>query len=222
MSFRKLTVQRIIEAARRHKDSSEDFIQKAYNLMQKYPHEITTGVSELGKIIKKRANAVEFEIYKLGCYVRLEPYPEMVLVGDIEPEHRTGDLVAEWLAKRFKQFIMVIFTEDDYYVATKRDEVKTIPNYEGNKKEIVTQIRNLASRAYDSRLDEDFIQLNGDELWKEYYKTQYLSQRLNLKAYHRDIPKYMFNKAKMNIEKEFFDQVTDTTRKNKTLDDFYQ
>jgi len=220
LNFRERPAVEYVEAARRHKDSTPEFIEQAYELMKSSPHEITTGVSELGKLIQKRSNAVLFEVYKLGCYVRLTPYPEMILIGEVEPEHDSGYLIAFWLADRFRKFIVLIFTSNGYNAITKRTDLQSIPKFTGDKERIITQIREFASNSYNDRLHEDFIQLDGDKLWKDYYETQFLSQRLNLKAYHRDIPKYMFKKAGMEIEREFFDIVTDKHKKNRKLDEF--
>jgi len=84
-----LSAGEYIEAANHHIDSTPEFVEKALLLMKSKPHEITTGSSSLGKIIKTRANQVLREIHLLSAYVRLKPYHEMVLVGSCKPEHNT-------------------------------------------------------------------------------------------------------------------------------------
>ena len=60
----------------------------------------------------------------------------------------------------------------------------------------------------------------GDFLWKKYYETQFLEQRLNTKLFHRFIPKYALDKAEMKIENDFLAKITEKTKKNSTLDEY--
>ena len=106
-----LSVGEYLEAANHHNDSTPEFIEKALLRAKTKPYEITTGCSKLGKLVKKRANQVLREIHLLSAYMRLKPYPEMVLTGSCKPEHNIVYYIAKSIAKRFDQFIIVVFAK---------------------------------------------------------------------------------------------------------------
>lgn len=212
-----------VEAAKKHKEATSDFINQSLQLLKEKPHEITTGCSDLGKLIKKRGNAVIWESYKLSAYVRLTPYPEMVLSGKCSPEHDTGQMIAEYLADRFRNFVVIIFTDTRCFFATKRDEIEDFPDIqEMGEQAVISEIRSFAKRSFSERLGKEYLKMDCNGLWEEFYETQYLSQRKNLKLFHRDIPKYMFKKAGMKIEESFYKKVTSKLRNNQTLDDYIE
>ena len=131
------------------------------------PHEITTGCSPLGKLVKKRANQVLREIHLLSAYLRLKPYPEMVLVGSCKPEHNVVYFVAKSIVKRFDQFIVVIFTEDNFAVVSNRKDLPKFPEFKGDSKEaLISSIREFAKLNIHQRLPEDIFLEEGDFLWE--------------------------------------------------------
>ena len=223
MSFCNKSALDYVEAAKRHKDTTKIFFEKAISLLQNNPYEITSGCSELGSLVKKRGNAVISESYKLSAYVRLTPLSEMILFGSCLPEHNTGSMIAEYITKRYHNFLILIFTDKDFHLATERVDISELPTFSGKtNEEIIEKIRNFAVSIFDDRLDEKYLLLNADDLWEVFYETQFLSQRENLKLYHRAIPKYMFNKAGMSIEEEFFKKVTNKNKQNTTLDKYIE
>ena len=221
MSFCNKTASEYVEAALKHKDVDNKFIKESLCLLRTNSYEITTGCSDLGKLIKKRGNAVIRESYKLSAYVRLKPFAEMILLGNCFPEHNTGDMIAKYVSHRFQKFLILIFTNKDYHIATERAEITNLPDFSGKSTDdIIKNVRAFVSECHTERLSDDYLAMNTDDLWEVFYETQYLSQRKNLKLYHKDIPKYMFEKANMKIEKDFYDKTNNKHRKNKTLDKF--
>lgn len=221
MSFCNKTAHDYFEAAKKHKDSTESFIIRSFKLLQTSPHEITTGCSELGNLIKKRGNAVIWESYKLSAYIRLIPFREMLLVGSCSPEHDTGELIAAYLSKRFHNFVILIFTDQHHYIKTERVDIKEFPTFqEPNKEAIIANLRTFLDEKIEDCLDEQYLLSNSDDLWEVFYESQYLSQRQNIKLYRRDVPKYMYNKAGMLIEEKFYDKIANKTKRNKKLDNF--
>ncbi len=212
-----------VQAASCHKDSSMDFIKKANLLLKTRPHEITTGFTEFGTKVKKRANAVLREIHLFSAYIRLKPYPEMLLVGKCKTEHKTGTLIAKSLARRFNLFILLVFTQDNYYIVTERNDISKYPSFDGNTDEdVIIQVRDFISNNIEENLIDDILLPDGDFLWEKYYETQFLEQRLNIRQFRRFIPKYVLEKADMKIESEFYKAVVEQREEKRTLDDFFK
>ncbi|NPD87265.1 MAG: DUF4130 domain-containing protein [Asgard group archaeon] len=211
------------QAACLHTKTTEDFIIKANELYRSNPHEITTGCTIFGKLIKRRANSVLREIHHLSAYIRLKPFPEMLLVGKCRPDHKTGHLIAKSLARRFGNFIIVVITPSNNYLATERLDIANIPEFkEHNKKNLIDQVREFADKTLTERIPEEFLLDDGDFLWEQYYETQFLEQRLNTRLFHRFIPKYVMKKANMDIEKKFSEEVLEKPEETKTLDSFFK
>ena len=209
-----------VRASYYHRDSSEEFIRKAKDLLERNPHEIKTGCSEFGSLIKKRARAVLREIHLLSAYTRLKPYPELLLVGHCKTDHNTGSLIAKSLSKRFKGFIILLFTQERHFLTTLRRDLPDFPDYYGDSEEIIKNVRDFISRFCDMRISTDLLIEEGDFLWEKYYETQFLEQRLNTRLFRNFIPKYAMEKANMKIEREFYEKIEEKLKKTKTLDDF--
>ncbi|MCG3216120.1 MAG: DUF4130 domain-containing protein [Candidatus Heimdallarchaeota archaeon] len=218
-----MSAKEYVQAAICHKDSSMDFIKKANLLLKTRPHEITTGFTEFGAKVKKRANAVLREIHLFSAYTRLKPFPEMLLVGKCKTEHNTGTLIAKSLARRFNSFILLIFTQDNYYIDTERNDISKFPSFDGNTdEEVIVQVRDHLGTNIEEILSDDILLHDGDFLWEKYYETQFLEQRLNIKQFRRFIPKYVLEKADMKIESEFYKAVVEQREEKRTLDDFFK
>ena len=218
-----LTATEYVLAAKNHIDSSNGFIKNAEYLIDNNPHEITTGCTEFGRLIKKRANSVIREVRLLASFMRLKPYPEMLLVGRCELEHHTGQLIANSLSRRFNMFVVLIFVEENYFIATEREDVTKFPNLLSNKENYVVRgICEFLGNCFEVRLTPDLVREDGDLLWEKYYETQFLQQRLNMNQFRRFIPKYVMKKANMKVESEFYEKVVVNSKNNRILEDFFK
>jgi hypothetical protein len=215
-----LSGKEYVRAANLHKDSTDEFMRRTQDLLDKNPHEITTGCSEFGSLIKKRARAVLREIHLLSAYTRLKPHPELLLVGQCKTDHNTGLSVAKSLSRRFKGFIILILTQERYFLATLRKDLPVFPEFKGEFEEIIQEVRNFIRRFCTLRISKNLLIEDGDFLWEKYYETQFLEQRLNTRLFRKFIPKYAMEKANMRIEKEFYESVVEKPKGTKTLDDF--
>ncbi|TFG10380.1 DUF4130 domain-containing protein [Candidatus Heimdallarchaeota archaeon] len=218
-----LSVGEYIEAAMHHNESTQAFIEKALQLAKSNPHEITTGCSNFGKEIKKRANQVLREIHLISAYMRLKPLPEMILVGKCKPEHDVVYFIAKSIAKRFDQFIIVVFAHDNFAIVSNRRDIPEFPSFQGSSREsILESVRAFARLNIDYTLPEDIVLEEGAILWENYYATQFLEQRLNPKLFHKFIPKYALEKAEMEIESKFLSKVYSDNKKSANLDDYFE
>jgi len=211
-----------VRAANLHRDSTDEFMKKAIALLEKNPHEITTGCSEFGSLVKKRAKAVLREIHLLSAYTRLKPYPELLLVGRCRTDHNTGFSIAKSLSRRFKGFIILLLTPENHFLATVRKDIPAFPEFEGESEEIIETIRDFITKFCNVRLSNDILLEEGDFLWEKYYETQFLEQRLNTRLFRKFIPKYVTENANMKIEKEFYKKAMEKRNEKKTLDDFFK
>ena len=223
MSFTcNLTAAEYVLYSTKHIDSTNDFNKKAKGLLVDNPFEITTGCTVFGRLIKKRANAVLREIRLLASFMRMKPYPEMLLVGKCELEHHSGQFIADSLSRRFNLFVILVCVRDDYYLATEREDVTEFPDLHGNiENEIIRYTREFLANCYDVRLDPDLVREDGDLLWENYYETQFLEQRLNIKQFRRFIPKYIMKKANMKVESDFYEKSVVNSKNNRNLEDFF-
>ena len=212
-----------LHAACLHIKTTADFVHRANDLLQSKPHEITTGCSVFGKQIKKRGNAVLREIHHLSAYIRLKPFPEMLLVGKCHPEHKTGDLIAKSIARRFENFVILIITPNSNHLASRRRDIVTSPSIkELDEEKLIQLVRTLIENSITERIPEEFLFEDGDYLWEQYYETQFLEQRLNTRLFHKFIPKYVMKKANMELEEKFYEDVMRKPEEKKTLDSFFK
>ena len=210
-------------AACLHIKTTADFVHRANNLLQSRPHEITTGCTEFGKQIKRRGNAVLREIHHLSAYIRLKPFPEMLLVGRCQPEHKTGDLIAKSVSKRFEKFVILIMTPNGNHFATRRRDIVSFPDIkEFDEEKLIQLVRNFLENTITDRIPEEFLFEEGDYLWEQYYETQFLEQRLNTRLFHKFIPKYVMKRANMKIEETFYEDVMKKPEEKRTLDSFFK
>ena len=218
-----LTAAEYIFAARKHINSTSDFSEQANNLLKENPLEITTGCTELGRLIKKRATAVLREVRLLTSFMRMKPYPEMLLVGRCELEHHTGQLIADSLSRRFNMFVVLILFKDNFYLATERRDIARFPRFKwSSENTLINDIRRFLENCFEERLALDLVREDGDLLWEKYYETQFLEQRLNTRQFRRFVPKYVMKKANMKIEKDFYEKIIVNSKNNRNLDDFFE
>lgn len=217
-----LSAEEYVEASKYHKESTTEFLEKTLFLMKSNPYEISTGCSSMGKTIKKRANAVFREIQLISSYLRLKPFPEMVLVGSCKPEHDTLYFIGKSIARRFDKFIIIVFSENDFTVVSNRKDLPPFPDFKCNsREELISSVRSFVKNAINERISSDIILEGGDFLWKQYYSTQFLKQRLNIKLFRKFIPKYAIKKANMTLERDFFERITKHSKEKCTLERFF-
>ena len=217
-----LSAHEYVNAVGYHNESTNEFTEKALLLLKSKPHEITTGCSDFGRLIKKRANQVLREIHQLASYLRLKPYPEMVLVGNCKPEHNTTFFIGKSIAKRFDRFIVIIFASDNFAVVSNRRTLPEFPKFSASiREELIISVRDFAGANIEERLSQDILLEDGDFLWEKYYETQFLEQRLNTRLFRKFIPKYALEKANMEVERNFYEKIVEKPKEKYTLDRFF-
>ena len=221
--FRQTPAKQLVRVASYHAESTEEFNKGARALLESAPYEITTGCSELGTLINKRASAVYREASQISSFINFEPLPEMILVGECVLEHYSIPIISRWLCNRLKKFIILIFTQKTFFVSSNRKDLATFPEFEGNtKEEIIEQVRTFAIENFEERLPEGYLLEEGETYWKEYYETQFLEQRTNLKLYHSFLPKKVLKKENLSMEREFLEKIILKNELYHTLDDFME
>jgi hypothetical protein len=221
--FRQTPARQLVKTASYHADSTEEFNEEARKLLVTAPYEITTGCSEMGKMIKKRASAVFREANQVSSFTSFEPLPEMVLVGECVLEHNSIPIISRWLCNRLKNFIILIFTQKSFFVSSNRKDIGSFPEFKGNtREEIIEKVRTFAAETFDERIPEGYFIDEGETYWKEYYETQFLEQRTNLKLFHNYLPKKVLEKDNLRLEREFLEKITLKNELYHTLDEFLE
>ncbi len=221
--FRQTPARQLVKAASYHVDSTEEFNEEARVLLVSAPYEIITKCSEMGVLINKRASAVYREANQISSFVKFEPLPEMILVGECVLEHNSFPIISRWICNRLKNFIILIFTQKTFFVASNRKDIGSFPEFNGDsREEVIEHVRNFARESFDERIPEDYFIEEGELYWKEYYETQFLEQRTNLKLFHQFLPKKVLEKESLRLEREFLEKITLKNDLNHTLDDFLE
>ncbi|MHA1912597.1 MAG: DUF4130 domain-containing protein [Candidatus Kariarchaeaceae archaeon] len=219
--FRQTPARQLVRTASYHADSTDEFNEEARALLDTAPYEIITKCSEMGTLINKRASAVYREASQITSFVSFEPLPEMILMGECVMEHNSFPIISRWLCNRLKNFIILIFTQKTFFVASNRKDIGSFPEFKGETRdEIIEKVRTFAREAFEERLPSGYLIEEGELYWKEYYETQFLEQRTNLKLFHSYLSKKVLEKDNLRLEREFLEKITLQNESYHTLDDF--
>lgn len=108
-----------------------------------------------------------FDLCRLAGLVKLEPYPEMVLVG--ETKEYASELSAIY-GNKYDGFVVVIFSGKTAHVrGLGLDFVREAED----RKAFISGIRRTAAQLTDRRIDVSF----DEKLWHAYYGSQTIAGR---------------------------------------------
>ncbi len=127
-----------------------------------------TGTTDLAKKLLLRKNDVGREIHKMLGYIRFVPLGDKFLVGTAPLEHETADLILIRFRQRYPGYCLGLIVGEDAIILQKNDVI------------IVED-----GKTYLNQINND----NFKEIWKEYYKSQYIKERKNIRYVQRSIPK---------------------------------
>ena len=121
--------------------------------------------------LKSLSSEVRREIWRMLGFIRFKSHEEMCLVARPKLFHNTADLLLYEFQNRYPHHKIVLIT-DTVSLAIYKGRVFTVNAYE-----------------YSSFVSED----NYDVIWEEYYKSQYIEERKNIKYAAKSIPKKYWN-----------------------------
>ena len=125
------------------------------------------GGSEKYNKLKTLSSEVRREIWRMLGFVRFKSYSELCLITKPKLYHDTADLLLVEFQNRYPNHRIVVIT-DTVALAIQDGEISNVNRYE-----------------YENFVSED----DYDSMWKEYYKSQYIEERKNIKYTAKSIPK---------------------------------
>jgi probable DNA metabolism protein len=140
---------------------------------------------------RKMVRSVLAEIYRMRGFVRLEPIGENVLYGYLKPKHKTGREICSYFARKFSNTLIVLGNHYQSWISLCANN--DLMNAEGNGLE---QTIDELKRIYADSKNSDDIR----SIWNVYYSSQYISERRNILAFHRRMPKHSMKGVNLEIE----------------------
>lgn len=132
------------------------------------PYTWLTGTTDIGLKMLRNKSDVGREIHKMVGYIRFVPLGDNFLVGTAPLEHQTADLILIRFRKRYPTHKLGLIVSDKACILNPDD---TFTIEDGQK----------------------YIKLIGDDnfkdIWKQYYSSQYIKERKNIKYVQSSIPK---------------------------------
>ena len=222
-----------VEIVQRHKKSNKTELKK---LVKKYWDE-NPEVSAYAKkdsvsgIFNKRYREVIREYNKMRGYVRFsEVFPEMILFArNIMFEHKIGDLLTNYFAKRYPRFCVIISSGNKAFIGSWRKEIsfpykrsKRYPVWISKFQEVddfIGEFRLLMQEQSQERIE--LFEFSEKEFHESYYDLQYISERKNLKHAQSMLPYKYIKKANLKHEELFFLKEKMNFKGKKNVDDFF-
>lgn len=208
--------ENVFEILKRHrKTSSKNFSV----LVEQYNKEnlgVTTYSTKksISYEFHKRYNEVIREYNKMRGYIRFKDvFPEMILLSrNIQFEHRIGDLIANYFAKRYPRFCVVISCQNRAYISSCRSDLsfkfKKYKKYHvwfvkfNHLEEFIAEFRKkVKAQVYDRVELAEFREKDFNE---SYYNIQYIQERKNLSHALSMMPWKYQKKANLKHEQTIF------------------
>ena len=157
----------------------------------KCARDIELATDRMGVTVRTMVSAVRKEAHMLRGFVRFTSLGDHVLYGYLRPRHAVGPLVAEVLAHRYPNQVIVLgnayrtwlalYTREGYHHATGAGLDST-----------VEKIKDLLGS------DEE---ASFKDVWALYYESQNREERRNLPYFQKNMTKTLVRSARNTIEK---------------------
>lgn len=125
------------------------------------------GTSQCSRKLRFLENDVKHEVWRMIGFIRFKPAGEKCLAAKPKLFHNTADLILEQFQKRYPHYRIVLVT-DSNAIAIENGKIFEVSRTE-----------------YKKFLKQDIY----DSVWEEYYKSQYIETRKNIKLASSKIPK---------------------------------
>jgi len=125
------------------------------------------GASKYSKKLHSLENDVKHEVWRMLGFIRFKPAGENCLVAKPKLFHDTADLILKQFQRRYPHYRIVLITEN-----------KALAIENG-------KVFEVSKTEYEKFLQRDIY----DSIWEEYYKSQYIESRKNLKLAASKIPR---------------------------------
>ncbi|MBT3406861.1 DUF4130 domain-containing protein [Candidatus Woesearchaeota archaeon] len=167
----------LFDAAHRHKEYSQELLssvmQQDYNLVK------NNATPEAKKLFRMQSGVLKYFHLK-RCFMRLEFSKHGILYCKTELEHKVVDMLLSFFHKRFPIFHIAIQYKDKTYVINTKGQMQIV---KANMNDTIKQLeRKLPLNDLLSDLDME------ESLWEDYYNSQYIKERRNVKLMNQMMP----------------------------------
>lgn len=192
----------MFELAPLHKNFNETLLHKVASQPKAL---VAAKVTQEARKLYDLDRQVRCSLHRDIGFTRLKVNKHSILYAQIQPQHNTESLIAENFMKRFPLFVIVIASKRITAIASKTSgliETKMPLN------ETLKELEKLLP--VDPILEniEDF----DDNIWTEFYSTQNIEQRRNLKLLYKVMPKKFFSSHDMHEEKRITEKTSSLKR----------
>ncbi len=163
--------------------------------------DLETATDEKKLKIRKMVREVCKEIHRMKAFVRLRFLGDKIRYGYLRPEHDIGMRVVSWLAKRMPGRVIVLGNPEESWVAI-YEKGEVYKSEEGGLKRTVQELGDKLGMEKE---------VDMDELWEEYYDSQYAREKKNKELFEKNMPKRDLEPAGNRVERGY---------KNDTIEDF--
>ncbi|MBD3259858.1 DUF4130 domain-containing protein [Candidatus Woesearchaeota archaeon] len=175
----------------RHKDFDPQLLAE---LSRQSEAEIKSCTTKEARKYYNMRRAVGNCLHKAKSFTRFQINKRGILSASIEPEHRIEDLLVRWFYNRFPMYSIVIESKRGCFVCEKGRIWK-----DKRKMDVV-----IASLERKKKKDSILSELSNDEnLWNEFYDSQYIEKRRNLKLFLKNVPKKFHHWDGMDKERNY-------------------
>ncbi len=198
-----------------HEYCTERLLARAKELQ---PMEVEISTEMEAVRIKRMVYAVMAESHRMKAFVRLAPLGSAVLYGFMKPRHRIGEHICDSFARRNEKTIIVLGNGSESWIALYRDG-RIWRDRGGGMAETLEKLKAMMQCCQEGPGEEKAAACDCncmghsgvEDLWQIYYDSQYCSERKNLAAFKRNMPRRDQEAAGLRLVQN---------RRNATLDDF--
>jgi probable DNA metabolism protein len=176
---------------KRNVDSTEELVEYVEKEGEELLEALTT---EMARKAYRFAREVGSEIHRMKSFTRLKFTRSGILYGKLENKHDIEDVVVRFFARRFPDFVIVLESWRGCYICGKNFDRVVFADEE--LKEVVERL----DKSMIGKMDLEQI---GDleKIWEEFYNSQYINSRKNLKLFGKSIPKKYHTWERDNAER---------------------
>jgi probable DNA metabolism protein len=149
--------------------------------------------------IRRMIFAVITDIHRMKGFVRLQPLGECILCGWMKPQHKIGEKVSSFFARRFPGTMIILGDERESWAAHYRGRLQTASG--GPLQEVCKAI----SKEFGVPAEGDIGPTNNDDdagkIFEVYYGSQYTLERKNQAAFKRRMPSKSLREMGSRVER---------------------
>lgn len=149
--------------------------------------------TDLARKALKLAREVGGDLHRGKSFTRLKVSKKGILYGELKIKHEVEDLLARFFVRRFPNFIVVLESWRGCYIYG-----RGFGKVEFSDEELKSVVEDLEKT---TNINYNFEEVDTKKLWDEFYNSQYIPSRKNLKLFSSRVPKKFKTWETENLEK---------------------